>query len=399
MHDSIYEPAEDSILLAKVVEKYAFGTVLDVGTGSGIQAFTALKNKRVSSVTAVDINPAVIEELCFQKRKQRVAKLTIIQSDLFEKVRGKFDTIIFNPPYLPQDEGIHNLALYGGKNGWEISERFFESVVSHLNRGGIVLFLFSTLTNKVKIDQILRDRLLGWELVGSTKISFEELYVYKITRSSLLVELEALGIRSISFHAKGKRGRVYRGFKGTRKVAIKVEQLGSASMASSVREAQILSKVNLKKIGARLLVKGEGFLVLEFIEGVLFEEWITTHSVEEIVGVVMDLLKQCFVLDTLGITKEEMHHPFKHIIISNTVSSVGVVKYVPVLIDFERAHADLRPQNVTQFVDYLCRLRERFVRKGLVVDKDILRGLVASYKKTYARREFDLVLKVIKDFG
>ena len=34
----LYEPREDSRLLAKYAKKYAKGLVLDIGTGSGIQA-------------------------------------------------------------------------------------------------------------------------------------------------------------------------------------------------------------------------------------------------------------------------------------------------------------------------------------------------------------------------
>ena len=53
----IYEPAEDSYLLQKYVKELAIGRVLDMGTGSGIQAITALKNLQVRLVLAVDINP------------------------------------------------------------------------------------------------------------------------------------------------------------------------------------------------------------------------------------------------------------------------------------------------------------------------------------------------------
>jgi methylase of polypeptide subunit release factors len=40
---AIYEPQEDSFLLQKVLKEYAFGRVLDMGTGSGIQALTAMR--------------------------------------------------------------------------------------------------------------------------------------------------------------------------------------------------------------------------------------------------------------------------------------------------------------------------------------------------------------------
>ena len=53
----IYEPREDSYLLQKYVKKYSKGKYfLDIGSGSGIQAKTAIKAK-AKSVLATDINP------------------------------------------------------------------------------------------------------------------------------------------------------------------------------------------------------------------------------------------------------------------------------------------------------------------------------------------------------
>ena len=40
----IYQPAEDSYLINQFVKQYAIGRVLDMGTGSGIQALTAIKS-------------------------------------------------------------------------------------------------------------------------------------------------------------------------------------------------------------------------------------------------------------------------------------------------------------------------------------------------------------------
>ena len=94
-----YEPREDSELLAKYVKKFAFGNVLDMGTGSGIQAITAAKKKSVKSVVAADIQEEVIEN---NKNNIKNKKIKFIVSDLFSNIKNKkFDTIIFNPPYLP----------------------------------------------------------------------------------------------------------------------------------------------------------------------------------------------------------------------------------------------------------------------------------------------------------
>src|SRR3989344_4864863 len=114
----IYEPREDSFLLAKYVEKYAKGKILDIGTGSGIQAAAARKHS--DDVTAVDIDEEAVE---FAKSKG----INAFKSDLFENVEGKYDLIIFNPPYLPEEENEDyeiSRQVSGGKTGNEIFERF-----------------------------------------------------------------------------------------------------------------------------------------------------------------------------------------------------------------------------------------------------------------------------------
>ena len=137
---SFYEPREDSELLGRYVKRYARGRVLDMGTGSGIQAVEAAKKKKVDSVLAVDIDEEVIRKL---KKEIKNKKIRFKTSDLFSKVRGKFETIIFNPPYLPEEKGVKDKALFGGKKGHEILERFLEKVNNYLTFEGVVLIVFS----------------------------------------------------------------------------------------------------------------------------------------------------------------------------------------------------------------------------------------------------------------
>src|SRR3989344_2791884 len=116
----IYEPDEDSFLLVKQVKKLAKDKkVLDMGTGWGILAETALESG-AKDVLAADIDEEVVE---FVKSKG----IKVKSSDLFSNIDEKFDLIIFNPPYLPEDEledfEIRNVTR-GGKEGYQILERF-----------------------------------------------------------------------------------------------------------------------------------------------------------------------------------------------------------------------------------------------------------------------------------
>ena len=90
----MYEPREDSFLIEKYVKKLVSGNVLDVGTGGGILALAA--KVKGCNVLAVDIDKESVE---YCKKKG----INSFVSDLFENVSGKFDWIVFNPPYLPED--------------------------------------------------------------------------------------------------------------------------------------------------------------------------------------------------------------------------------------------------------------------------------------------------------
>ncbi len=76
--------------------------------------------KKAKSVLASDISNEVVKKLKGVK---------CIKSDLFSNIKGKFDTIIFNPPYLPYDKREPkdiSLATTGGKKGYELLERLIK---------------------------------------------------------------------------------------------------------------------------------------------------------------------------------------------------------------------------------------------------------------------------------
>ena len=170
----IYEPREDSFLLQKYVKQYAQGKVLDIGTGSGIQSITALK--KTKEVLAVDINPEAVELL---KKKGINARI----SNLFSKVKGTFDIIIFNPPYLPKDEREPKdsaLATTGGKKGYETIERFLKQAKKFLKKEGKILIVFSSLTGNV--NSLLKKYNYKFKILAREKLFFEKIYVYLLEK-------------------------------------------------------------------------------------------------------------------------------------------------------------------------------------------------------------------------
>jgi len=375
--EDVYEPQEDSYLLQKFVRKYARGKILDLGTGSGIQALTAAKKKKVKSVLAVDVNPEAIRQLKEKIKQEKLKKIKVKDSNLFSQISGKFETIIFNPPYLPQDPGIEDVALYGGKKGWELSEKFFQQASNYLTPNGKILFLFSTLTNKAKIEELIHHPLLEFRELGKLKLSFEELFVYEIKKSKILQELEKKGISKIIYFTHGQRGEIFVGFHKKIKVAIKIKRKESLAQRRIQNEAFWLKKLNKKKIGPKLLFSAKDYLVYEFVEGIFIKE-ILRQKVK-LKKIMAAVLQQCFILDQLKINKEEMHRPWKHIIISKNNQLV--------LIDFERAYRTEKPHNVTQFGDFL-------LSWGLVSREKMIKALI-NYKKEQTSRNFKIIFDLL----
>lgn len=157
------------------------------------------------------------------------------------------------------------------------------------------------------------------------------------------------------------------------KVAIKVKHEASKAQGSVDREAQWLEKVNLEGIGPVLVAQTVNYILYRYVEGTFFEQWVLGRNKKEICKVIGLILDQCFVLDQMGINKEEMHHPVKHILIA----ALGK----PVLIDFERCYETSKPHNVTQFIDYITKRKGLFEGRGLRVDVDMLRKIGCEYKR------------------
>lgn len=169
----IYEPREDSFLLQKVVRQEVRSTdrVLDMGTGSGIQAITA--SEVSNDVTAADINPECIEQL-------NNPKIKTVLSNLFENIEDKFDLILFNPPYLPRDPDEPEdsaLATTGGEKGSEIIEAFLQQAKNHLNPDGRILLLYSSLSGNT--EEIAKAN-YSFKILAEDSFDFEKIYVAKL---------------------------------------------------------------------------------------------------------------------------------------------------------------------------------------------------------------------------
>ena len=178
--EEVYYPNTDSYLLQKYVEKLVFGVVLDMGTGTGIQAVSAALKKIVTHVLAVDINPAALIEA--EKRAETFGvsdRIDFLLSDLFNSVKGTFDWIIFNAPYLPSEGYADEASWSGGKTGGEVIRRFLVETQDFLVKKGSILMIYSSLSGLSDED------FLGYEfeLLEEVNGFFETVYCVRLSLS------------------------------------------------------------------------------------------------------------------------------------------------------------------------------------------------------------------------
>lgn len=168
-----YTSAEDSFLLAKHVMRLVYGDVLDMGTGSGIQAVVAAEKPEVNHVLAVDIDKKALDEAYRRIKSAGVLEKTdLLLSNLFEEVEGKFDWILFNPPYLPSEGDIDRLSWTGGCTGGEVIHRFLLDAPGYLKKSGGILLIYSSRT---ALEPSRYDS-YNWTMIDEEDLFFEKLY-------------------------------------------------------------------------------------------------------------------------------------------------------------------------------------------------------------------------------
>jgi release factor glutamine methyltransferase len=385
----IYEPREDTFLILKEVKRYSKGKVLDMGTGSGVLAIEA--TKKAQNVIGADINKKALDYA--RKKSVGIKNIKFVHSDLFKNIpRDIFDLIIFNPPYLPEEKGEDKwtrLQVSGGKKGYEILERFFEQVGSYLEANGKILILFSTLTNKDKVHEILENYAFNYQKLAEESFDFETLFVYLAEKSKLLKDLDERGITDVKKIAKGHRGLIYKAKWNRKQVVIKKKRPDSKAAGRIQNEANWLKRLNKKGIGPKFRFLAKDYFVYDYVKGKFLPDFIVKNSKNKIKKVLVNIMKQCFVLDKIKLNKEEMHRPLKHILIDDKLNVV--------MIDFERAHITAKPQNLTQFLQYLKKdsVIRLLRKKGFRYNRKQLLKFAQEYKKNICEKNLKEIIKAI----
>jgi len=155
VRDDVFIPRPETEELLEralgLVERDRDLACLDLGTGSGVIAVSLAKYLPRMKVTAVDLSTEAIK-LAQENAELNdvVDRVDIVHSNWFENIAGKFDLIVSNPPYIPEEE-MDDLpaevrehephrALNGGKGGMEEIAKLVSGLKEHMRTGATALF-------------------------------------------------------------------------------------------------------------------------------------------------------------------------------------------------------------------------------------------------------------------
>ncbi len=124
-------------------------SILDIGTGSGAIAISLAKNIENTFVIGSDIEDNALSLAMENKEFTGIENVDFVKSDLFNNIKGKFDLIISNPPYINKkdyeslDKELYfepKSALYGGCDGLDFYREIIKNSSKYLNNKGHLVF-------------------------------------------------------------------------------------------------------------------------------------------------------------------------------------------------------------------------------------------------------------------
>lgn len=146
----VLDPRPETEALIEVALSEPFARILDLGTGSGCILVTLLAERPEAEGVGVDLSEAACLHASANAARHAVAdRTTVLKSDWFEVVEGRYDLIVSNPPYLTAEEMLQvqpelrdhepRLALTDEQDGLSAYRVIAAQAQGYLNARGRVL--------------------------------------------------------------------------------------------------------------------------------------------------------------------------------------------------------------------------------------------------------------------
>ena len=174
----MYFPSDDSIFLSDIVNQYHGQLALEVGTSSGIILKELSKNFRIAIGTDLDLNSLIHSQSILKNDK-------LICCDAASALHNvKFDLIVTNPPYLPNNPNHVDKTIDGGPSGIEVSIHILTSALDKLTKTGKILIVVSSFSNKKKLERFIVENNLVMKQIAKKNLFYESLEIMEISRKN-----------------------------------------------------------------------------------------------------------------------------------------------------------------------------------------------------------------------
>ena len=175
----MYNPSDDSFLLLETLKEYRGETAMEIGIGSGI--ISNYLCNRFHVVISTDIDLSGLKRIKKDPDISNNINLICCHS-CTPIINTKFDLVVSNPPYLPDDKDFNDKTIHGGKKGIETLIIFLKDALPLLKKNGKIVCLISSFSEFNDLYKFTNENNLQIKKIKEKKLFFEILYVYEISK-------------------------------------------------------------------------------------------------------------------------------------------------------------------------------------------------------------------------
>jgi release factor glutamine methyltransferase len=178
----MYTPSDDTFLLADCIQQYNGRRALEIGVGSGL--LLDILEKNFAYVAGSDIDLQALQHCKQQRKKTSSINVLLVCCDAGSAFGiGKFDLIVSNPPYLPNDEeyNILDSTVHGGPTGIEATIHFINSALPLLAEDGKLLIVISSFANSSSLDKVVLEKNMHRKVVKEKRLFYETLSIVELS--------------------------------------------------------------------------------------------------------------------------------------------------------------------------------------------------------------------------